>query len=79
MSIDKSLVSRSLLVRHRNVLTRSERMKILTKDGLWQEESSVFGLPKVKTIKIRKKTKEAKEKTEEEAAPADADKKDKKA
>ncbi len=66
MSIDKSLVSKGKLVRHRSVLTRTERVQHLTEEGLWDETKSVYGLPKVKTIKVKKKAKVAKEKTEEE-------------
>lgn len=48
MSVDRSLKSASTLVRHRNVLTRAERLAKLTDDGLWQAgENSVFALPKV--------------------------------
>jgi small basic protein (TIGR04137 family) len=72
MSIDKSLVSKGKLVRHRSVLTRTERVQHLTDEGLWDEKKSVYGLPKVKTIKVKKKVKVAKEKTEEETAVADA-------
>ncbi len=72
MSIDKSLVSKGKLVRHRSVLTRTERIQHLTDEGLWDEKKSVYGLPKVKTIKVKKKVKVAKEKTEEETAVADA-------
>ncbi len=68
MSIDKSLVSKGKLVRHRSVLTRTERVQHLTDEGLWDEKKSVYGLPKVKTIKVKKKAKVAKEKTEEETA-----------
>ncbi len=70
MSIDKSLVSKGKLVRHRSVLTRTERIQHLTDEGLWDEKKSVYGLPKVKTIKAKKKVKAAKEKTEETAADA---------
>jgi len=67
MSIDKSLVSKGKLVRHRSVLTKTERIQHLTDEGLWDEKKSVYGLPKVKTIKVKKKAKVAKEKTEETA------------
>ncbi|MGR3173825.1 MAG: small basic protein [Candidatus Scalindua sp.] len=67
MSIDKSLVSKGKLVRHRSVLTRTERIQHLAGEGLWDEKKSVYGLPKVKTIKVKKKVKVAKEKTEETA------------
>ena len=72
MSIDKSLVSKGKLVRHRSVLTRTERIQHLTDEGLWDEKKSVYGLPKVKTIKAKKKVKVVKEKTEETAADATA-------
>ena len=57
MSIDKSLVSKSKLVRQRNVLTRPERIKYLQDEGEWDEKKSVYGLPKVKSVKIKKKAK----------------------
>jgi small basic protein (TIGR04137 family) len=69
MSIDKSLVTKGKLVRHRSVLTRPERIKYLTDEGLWDNKKSVYGLPKVKTTKVKKKVKAAK-KTEEETAAA---------
>ena len=67
MSIDKSLVTKGKLARHRNVLTRSERINYLANEGMWEDGRSVFGLPKVKTIKVKKKAK-TKEKAEEAAA-----------
>ncbi|MDR4504370.1 MAG: small basic protein [Candidatus Scalindua sp.] len=70
MSIDKSLSNKGKLTRHRSVLTRSERIKVLTKEGVLEEGRSVFGLPKVKTIKIRKKGKPSKEKGEEATSGA---------
>jgi small basic protein (TIGR04137 family) len=73
MSIDKSLLSKSKLVRQRNVLTRPERIKYLTDEGLWDEKKSVYGLPKVKIMKVKKK---AKVKKAAEVA-ADADDKEK--
>jgi len=47
MSLDRSLKSANALIRHRNVLTRTERLEKLTEDGKWDEKKSVFGLPKV--------------------------------
>ena len=47
MSLDRSLKSASSLVRHRNVLTRAERLDKLKEEEKWTEEKSVFGLPKV--------------------------------
>jgi small basic protein (TIGR04137 family) len=68
MSIDKSLIAKSKLVRQRNVLTRPERIKYLTDEGLWDEKKSVYGLPKVKITKIKKQVKVKK------AAEAEGDK-----
>ena len=47
MSMDRSLKSASSLVRHRNVLTRAERLDKLAEEEKWTEKKSVFGLPKV--------------------------------
>ncbi len=47
MSRDRSLRSKSTLERHRNVLTRAERVEHLKETGRWTEESRVIGLPKV--------------------------------
>ncbi len=47
MSLDKSLKGRSTLVRHRNVLTRAERIERLQELEQWTEDSSPLGLPKV--------------------------------
>jgi small basic protein (TIGR04137 family) len=77
MSIDKSLVTKGKLTRHRNVLTRTERVKFLTNEGMWEEGRSVFGLPKVKTVKVRRKAKVEKEKTEEATVPTGEEKKEK--
>jgi small basic protein (TIGR04137 family) len=63
MSIHKSLVSAGKLRRHRNVLTRAERLDILKKEDRWKDEQSIFGLPKVRNIMQR-----AKKKKEEAAA-----------
>lgn len=51
---------------HRSVLKRYERIKILLERKRWTEGASVFGLPKVKTIKIRIRKEKAA--TEEKAA-----------
>ncbi len=52
MSIDRSLKSASSLVRHRNVLTRPERLAQLKEEEKWDESKSVFGLPKVAHRKL---------------------------
>ena len=62
MSIDRSLKIRGALTRHRNVLTRAERVEKLKAEERWQEEDSVLGLPKVAHRKaaVGKKDKAAK-------------------
>ena len=74
MSIDRSLKSKNVLARHRNVLTRTERLAILEEDDRWEESQSVFGLPKVvhrKSLAGQKAKKE--EKAAEAAAAAEAE------
>ena len=66
MSLDRSLKIRGALSRHRNVLTRAERIEKLKDDEKWDEEDSLFGLPKVAHRKIHVAKKEAK--APEEAA-----------
>src|SRR5438034_4966833 len=52
MSLDRSLKGANALIRHRNVLTRTERLAKLEEDGKWDEKKSVFGLPKVAHRKV---------------------------
>ena len=66
MSIDKSLKSKSALVRHRNILTRAERIAKLHDEGRWNEGESLFGLPKV----AHRKSHAGKKKAEPKAAVA---------
>jgi len=47
MSIDRSLKIKGALTRHRNVLTRAERIEKLKEEERWTENDSLFGLPKV--------------------------------
>ena len=74
MSIDKSLRRKNQLARSRNVLTRGERIKILQSEDRWKEGRSPFNLPKVRVLKVSKKSKKAakEETTEAAAAPAAA-------
>ena len=69
MSIDRSLKSASSLVRHRNVLTRAERLDKLKEEEKWDESKSVFNLPKVAHRKLEV-GKPAKEEAAEGAAGA---------
>jgi small basic protein (TIGR04137 family) len=71
MSIHRSLVSKTVLTRDRNVLTRAERVRKLADEGKWEEGDSVFALPKVRVRKVKaggKHKKAAKAGPEEEAA-----------
>jgi small basic protein (TIGR04137 family) len=47
MSIDHSLKIKGALERHRNVLSRAERVGQLKDEERWSEGQSVFGLPKI--------------------------------
>jgi large subunit ribosomal protein L25 len=52
MSLDRSLKSANALIRHRNVLTRDERLLRLKEAEKWTDQKSVFGLPKVANRKL---------------------------
>lgn len=67
MSIDRSLKTKGALRRHRNVLSRGERIEQLQLENRWSEEDSVTGLPKVAHRKSHsgKKSSAADEKAEE--------------
>ena len=72
MSIHSSLRGAGAGARHRNVLTRIERIEKLRDAGKWTEdEGDVFGLPKVRTMKIKVGGKK-KKKAEEAAAEGEA-------
>jgi len=47
MSVDRSLKIKGILSRHRNVLTRAERIQQLKDEERWSEDDSVLALPKV--------------------------------
>jgi small basic protein (TIGR04137 family) len=67
MTIDKSLKIKAGSVKMRNVLTRAERLRKLKSDDRWQEGDPVFGIPKVRVVKISmKKKKKAKKEDEDE-------------
>jgi len=74
MSLDKSLKSRNSLVRHRNVLTRAERLEKLEEEERWNEGTSVLGLPKVvhrKATMAKKEKVKAEETDEAEVATSE--------
>src|SRR5262252_2241081 len=70
MSIHKSLVTAGNLRRHRNVLTRAERLELLKKEERWKEGQSIFNLPKVRNIMMKAKKKKEEAAAEGAAAPA---------
>jgi small basic protein (TIGR04137 family) len=72
MSMDRSLKSRNALVRHRNVLSRDERLAVLADEGRWEDGQSVFSLPKVAHRKSAAGKKAKKAKEAEAAAAAGA-------
>jgi len=69
MSIHRSLVTKAGLTRHRNVLSRAERLQTLADEGRWEDGDSAYGLPKVRVRRMKAggkhKKKAAEEKTEE--------------
>lgn len=69
MSIHRSFRSANRLEKHRNVLSRQERIDKLGAFQKWDKDSdSIFGLPKVKNIKPKSRKKEKAEEEEAEAA-----------
>lgn len=70
MSIHPSLSSASKTKRHRSVLKRFEKLRALFEKGKWQMGDDVFGLPKVKVLKIKFKKEKAAEKEEEAVVAA---------
>ena len=68
MSVDNSLRTKASLARHRNVLSRAERVARLKDAGLWSAEAEVLGLPKVGNRKLRAGKKVKKAPGEEAAA-----------
>ncbi len=67
MSMDRSLKAKGSLARHRNVLSRAERIKILETEDRWKTGDRIFGLPKVAHRKTAVGGKAKKEKKAEAA------------
>lgn len=68
MSQHPSLRVDSVGARHRNVLKRFERIERMRTENRWTDASSVFHLPKIKSMKVKMK----KIAEEKEAKPAEA-------
>jgi small basic protein (TIGR04137 family) len=71
MSVDRSLRIQSSLARHRNVLTRAERVRLLMEDRDWDESKGALGLPKVP----HRKAKAGRKKAAKAAAAGEEEKK----
>jgi small basic protein (TIGR04137 family) len=55
MSVHKSLKTKGLGTKHRNVLSREERIAKLREEGRFDDAAtSPFGLAKVRSIKVKK-------------------------
>ncbi len=63
MSIHNSFKSGGGMGKHRNVLTREERLSKLAEGTRWNTEEKILGMPKVRSIKVVMKKK--KKKTED--------------
>ncbi|MDP2928098.1 MAG: small basic protein [Candidatus Omnitrophota bacterium] len=76
MSIHPSLTISEKDKKTRSVLKRIERIRQMQEKGNWKQGDSVYGLPKIKTlrIKIKKEKVEKAATTTEEGAPAAAPK-----
>lgn len=72
MSVDKSLKIQGKLARPKNVFKRIERIKMLTEEGRWNPTMSVFGIPKVKAVKLKRRVKEKKAEKAAEGVAAEA-------
>ncbi len=67
MSIHSSFRTSGNAAKHRNVLTRLERLEKLEDQGRWNtDEQGLFGLPKVRSIKVAMKKKKKKTDDEDE-------------
>ncbi|MFA5356169.1 MAG: small basic protein [Candidatus Omnitrophota bacterium] len=68
MSIHPSLKSSAKDKKQQSVMKRSERLRIMQEKEEWKPGDKVFGLPKIKTIKIKVKKEKTAEKPAEGAA-----------
>ncbi|MHC4418238.1 MAG: small basic protein [Planctomycetota bacterium] len=70
MSVDRSLKIRGALQRHRNVLSRAERIEQLKEEERWAEGDPLLALPKVAHRKSHAGRKEKEAPAAEVAAEA---------
>lgn len=72
MSQHSSLKSSNADKQHRTVLKRRERLLTMKQKGLFKENDSVFGMPKLKIARTKIKKEKAEKKPEETQAAAPA-------
>lgn len=72
MSVHPSLRITGKMKRHRSVLTRLERLKLLQTQGTWEPTQSPLGLPKVRNLRVKVKKEKAATPADAAAAPAGA-------
>ena len=78
MSIHRSLRTQGKLQRARNVFSRLERVEILKKEKRWDEETSIYGLPKVRArFKVKTKKQQKAAATADDVADSDETPEDK--
>jgi len=70
MSIHPSLNSSEANKKQRSVLKRIERLRTMMGKGQWKEGDTVYGLPKIKTVRLKIK-KEKAEKVATTATPTE--------
>lgn len=68
MTIDKSLKIKAGAIKMRNVYTRAERVTKLKELERFEEGDKIYGLPKVRVVKISLKKKKKVKKEEDDAA-----------
>ena len=74
MTIDKTLRIKRGTTSSRSVLTRVERIQKLKDSDKFTDETSPYGLPKVRVRKLTLKKKKKEKKEDDAAAPAKATK-----
>ena len=72
MSIHPSLASQDKSSKSRSVLKRTERLKVLLEKNQWKEGDNVYGLPKIKTLRIKIKKEKAVKEAEKPSVAGEA-------
>src|SRR3989338_3980739 len=64
MSIHPSLAISDKDKKQRSVLKRTERIRMMLEKGQWKEGDKVYGLPKIKSLRIKIKKEKVKKATD---------------